>query len=93
MHISAAVRLAVVTAFQVVCVVMFYAVSVEMDWNQHPGLLKVDGSMVVVGIPDKPTPIAAFSLVLGRRSLAGSATGGIRETGETLDFCGKHNIT
>jgi uncharacterized zinc-type alcohol dehydrogenase-like protein len=48
--------------------------------------------MVVVGIPEKPASIAAFSLVGGRRSLAGSAIGGIAETQEMLDFCGKHNI-
>jgi uncharacterized zinc-type alcohol dehydrogenase-like protein len=68
-------------------------VSVDMDWNQYLTLLKVDGSMVVVGIPDKPTPVAAFSLVLGRRSLAGSCIGGIQETQEMLDFCGEHRIT
>jgi uncharacterized zinc-type alcohol dehydrogenase-like protein len=67
-------------------------VSAEMDWNQYLALLKVDGSMVVVGIPEKPASIAAFSLVGGRRSLAGSAIGGIAETQEMLDFCGKHNI-
>jgi uncharacterized zinc-type alcohol dehydrogenase-like protein len=68
-------------------------VGAEMDLNQYLNLIKVDGSMVVVGIPEKPSSIAAFSLVLGRRSLAGSAIGGIGETQEMLDFCGKHNIT
>jgi uncharacterized zinc-type alcohol dehydrogenase-like protein len=63
-----------------------------MDLNPYLSLLKVDGSLVVVGLPDKPASIAAFSLVLGRRSLAGSAIGGIPETQEMLDFCGKHNI-
>jgi len=67
-------------------------VSVEMDLNQYLGLLKVDGSMVLVGVPEHQTSIAAFSLILGRRSLAGSAIGGIRETQEMLDFCGKHDI-
>jgi uncharacterized zinc-type alcohol dehydrogenase-like protein len=65
----------------------------DMDLNPYLGMLKVDGSLVVVGLPDKPSSIAAFSLVLGRRSLAGSAIGGIPETQEMLDFCGKHNIT
>jgi len=46
----------------------------------------------VVGIPEKPTLIAAFPLILGRRSLAGSAIGGIQETQEMLDFCSRHNI-
>ncbi len=68
-------------------------VSAQMDWNQYMNLVKVDGSMVVVGIPETPVPIGAFSLVAGRKSLAGSAIGGIKETQEMLDFCGKHNIT
>ncbi len=67
-------------------------VSAEMDYNQYLELLKVDGTMVIVGIPEKPHEVQAFSLVLGRRSLAGSAIGGIAETQEMLDFCGKHNI-
>jgi uncharacterized zinc-type alcohol dehydrogenase-like protein len=68
-------------------------VSGDMDWNQYLSLLKVDGSMVVVGAPEKPNEVAAFALILGRRSLAGSAIGGIEETQEMLDFCGKHNVT
>ena len=68
-------------------------VSGEMDWNQYLSLLKVDGSMVVVGVPEKPNAVASFALILGRRSLAGSAIGGIAETQEMLDFCGKHNVT
>jgi alcohol dehydrogenase (NADP+) len=68
-------------------------VSAKMDWNLYLNLLKVDGSMVIVGIPERQTPVGAFPLVAGRRSLAGSAIGGIRETQEMLDFCGKHKIT
>ncbi|HET7458471.1 MAG TPA: NAD(P)-dependent alcohol dehydrogenase [Gemmatimonadaceae bacterium] len=68
-------------------------VSADIDWNAYLGLLKVDGSMVVVGAPEKPVPIAAFALIGGRRSLAGSMIGGIRETQEMLDFCAKHGIT
>ncbi len=67
-------------------------VSAQMDWNQYLSLLKVDGTMVVVGLPNKDVPIAAFSLTSGRRSLAGSQIGGIRETQEMLDFCGQHNV-
>ena len=67
-------------------------VSAEMDWNQYLKLLKVDGSMVIVGIPEKENAVAAASMVMGRRSLAGSAIGGIQETQEMLDFCGKHKI-
>jgi len=68
-------------------------VSAELDWNQYLSLLKLDGSMVVVGVPEKPTPVSSFSLIMGRRSLGGSLIGGIKETQEMLDFCGKHNIT
>lgn len=67
-------------------------VSAALDWDQYIGLLKVDGTMVVVGIPDKAIPIGAFGLVMGRRSLAGSLIGGIAETQEMLDFCGQHSI-
>ena len=68
-------------------------VSAEMDWNQYLGLLKVDGSLVVVGVPEAQIPIAPFSLIPKRRSLSGSMIGGIAETQEMLDFCGKHGIT
>jgi len=68
-------------------------VSAGIDWNQYLSLLAVDGSMVVVGIPEEQNSVAAFSLVMGRHSLAGSAIGGIQETQQMLDFCGKHNIT
>ncbi|HEX5457912.1 MAG TPA: NAD(P)-dependent alcohol dehydrogenase [Candidatus Nitrosotalea sp.] len=68
-------------------------VSAEIDWNQYLELLALDGSMVVVGIPEKQTPVGSFPLVAGRRSLAGSLIGGIKETQEMLDFCGKNNIT
>jgi len=68
-------------------------VSAQMDWNQYLNLLKVDGTMVVVGLPEKNIPVGAFALTAGRRSLAGSAIGGIRETQEMLDFCGKHGVT
>ena len=67
-------------------------VSGEMDWNQYLRLLRMDGSMVVVGIPEKQVPIGASDLIQGRRSLAGSMVGGIAETQGMLDFCGKHDI-
>jgi uncharacterized zinc-type alcohol dehydrogenase-like protein len=67
-------------------------VSAEIDWNAYLGLLKVDGTMVVVGIPENKIPVGAFPLVGARRSLAGSMIGGIKETQDMLDFCGKHNI-
>lgn len=68
-------------------------VSMPLDWNAYLSLLRVDGSMVVVGVPEEQVPIGAFSLIGGRKSLAGSLIGGIAETQEMLDFCGKHNIT
>jgi alcohol dehydrogenase (NADP+) len=67
-------------------------VSAATNWSDYLNLLKVDGSMVIVGIPDKDIPLGAFALAMGRRSLAGSAIGGIAETQEMLDFCGKHGV-
>lgn len=68
-------------------------VSAEIDWNAYLSLLKLDGSMVVVGVPEKPNAVHSFSLIAGRKSLAGSGIGGIKETQEMLDFCAKHGIT
>ncbi|UTA68552.1 NAD(P)-dependent alcohol dehydrogenase [Emticicia sp. 21SJ11W-3] len=68
------------------------AVSAEHDINQYLGLLKVDGSLALVGAPERPLPVAAFSLIPARRNFAGSMIGGIAETQEMLDFCGQHNI-
>ncbi|KGE00719.1 NAD(P)-dependent alcohol dehydrogenase [Rhizobium sp. YS-1r] len=67
-------------------------VSAEIDWNAYLNLLKINGSMVLVGVPEHAVPVHAFSLVPGRRSLAGSMIGSIKETQEMLDFCGEHNI-
>jgi uncharacterized zinc-type alcohol dehydrogenase-like protein len=68
-------------------------VSAEHDINAYLGLLKRDGAMVLVGAPEKPLQIAAFSLIPQRKELSGSMIGGIAETQEMLDFCGKHGIT
>jgi len=68
-------------------------VSVKLDWGAYLELLKRDGSMVLLGVPSDAPQLAAFPLIFGRRSLAGSLIGGIKETQEMLDFCGKHNIT
>lgn len=67
-------------------------VSAELDWNAYLGLLKLDGALVVVGAPSNPIPVSAFSVISGRKTLAGSGIGGIRETQEMLDFCAEHNI-
>ena len=68
------------------------AVSASHDINTYINLLRVDGSLALVGAPEHPLPVAAFSLIPYRRSFAGSMIGGIAETQEMLDFCGKHNI-
>ncbi|HEY0655454.1 MAG TPA: NAD(P)-dependent alcohol dehydrogenase [Chryseosolibacter sp.] len=67
-------------------------VSAQHDINAYLQLLKRDGSLAIVGLPEHPLPIAAFSVVAGRKSFSGSSIGGIKETQEMLDFCGKHNI-
>jgi uncharacterized zinc-type alcohol dehydrogenase-like protein len=68
-------------------------VSAELDWNQYLTLLKIDSTMVIIGVPEKPTPISSFALIGGRKNLSGSLIGGIKETQEMLDFCSAHNIT
>jgi alcohol dehydrogenase (NADP+) len=69
------------------------AVSAEHDINAFINLLRRDGNITLVGAPEKPLPVSAFSLIPRRRSLSGSPIGGIAETQQMLDFCGKHNIT
>jgi alcohol dehydrogenase (NADP+) len=69
------------------------AVSAEHDINAYINLLRRDGNLTLVGAPEKPLAVAAFGLLMGRHSLSGSPIGGIAETQEMLDFCGKHNIT
>jgi uncharacterized zinc-type alcohol dehydrogenase-like protein len=67
-------------------------VSVVLDFNKYMKLLALDGTMVLVGLPESAISIGPFFLTSARRSLAGSAVGGIRETQEMLDFCSKYNI-
>jgi alcohol dehydrogenase (NADP+) len=67
--------------------------SASHDLNAYLGLLKRDGTMTLVGAPPEPSPVVGPLLILGRRQLAGSAIGGIRETQEMLDFCAEHGIT
>lgn len=71
---------------------MICTVSAKLDWNQYLTLLRRDGAMVIVGLPADEIPLHAFSLIRKRLTLAGSMIGGIKETQEMLDFCGKHNI-
>jgi uncharacterized zinc-type alcohol dehydrogenase-like protein len=67
-------------------------VSVVLDSKKYLNMLALDGTMVLVGLPENEMSIGAFSLSSARRSLAGSLIGGSRETQEMLDFCSKHNI-
>jgi alcohol dehydrogenase (NADP+) len=68
-------------------------VSADHDINALLGQLRRDGNLCLVGAPEKPLSLASFGLIFGRRSLSGSPIGGIAETQEMLDFCGKHNLT
>ena len=68
------------------------AVSADHDINAYLRLLTLDGTLTLVGAPEKPLPISAFDLLLGRRQFAGSIIGGIAETQEMLDFCAEHGI-
>lgn len=68
-------------------------VSADHDINAYLNLLRRDGNLTLVGAPSEPLKVAAFGLIMGRRSLSGSPIGGIAETQEMLDFCGQHGIT
>ena len=67
-------------------------VSAEHDMNMLLNMLRRDGKLLLVGVPEKPMAIHSFSLIIKRRSLCGSIIGGIRETQEMLDFCAQNNI-
>ena len=67
-------------------------VSADIDMGLYFNMLKRDGALVVVGLPDKPLSIHPFPLVGMRRTYAGSMIGSIKETQEMLDFCAKHGI-
>jgi len=68
-------------------------VSAAHDLNMYINLLKLNGAMVIVGVPEKPAEVHAFSLIGNNRTLAGSGIGGIAETQEMLDYCAENNIT
>lgn len=68
-------------------------VSADHDINAYLQLLTLDGELTLVGAPEKPLQVSAFALLFGRKRLSGSLIGGIEETQEMLDFCGKHGIT
>ena len=68
-------------------------VSAQHDLNAYLPLLKRDATMVLVGVPEQPLPVAPFNLIFQRHRLAGSLIGGIEETQEMLDYCAAHGIT
>jgi uncharacterized zinc-type alcohol dehydrogenase-like protein len=67
-------------------------VSAQHDINAFLNLLRLDGTVTLVGAPPNPLPVAAFSIIANRRGLSGSGIGSVAETQEMLDFCGEHNI-
>jgi uncharacterized zinc-type alcohol dehydrogenase-like protein len=67
-------------------------VSARIDLDAYLALLALDGTLVNVGAPAEPLSLSVFSLIMGRRSFAGSLIGGIRETQEMLDFCAAHHL-
>ncbi len=67
-------------------------VAAKHDINAYLALLKRDGALVQVGAPPEPLPVQVFSLIIARRTFAGSLIGGIAETQEMLDFCAEHGI-
>jgi uncharacterized zinc-type alcohol dehydrogenase-like protein len=69
------------------------AVAADHDINIYLELLKLDGTLTLVGAPEKPLPVSSFNLIFGRKILTGSLIGGIKETQEMLDFCSEHQIT
>ncbi|MBA2494678.1 MAG: NAD(P)-dependent alcohol dehydrogenase [Acidobacteria bacterium] len=68
-------------------------VSAAHDLNMYLNLLRRNGAMVLVGVPEKPAEVSAFPLLVNNRTLAGSMIGGIQETQEMLDYCAERNIT
>ena len=67
-------------------------VSAQHDLSPYLNSLRRDGEMTLVGAPEKPVPVGAFALIMGRRKLGGSLIGGIRQTQEMLNFCARHKV-
>ena len=72
--------------------VILDTVSADHDINALLGLLRLDGTLALVGVPPAPMSVGAFGLIMPRKKIAGSLIGGLAETQEMLDFCGKHGI-
>ena len=71
---------------------MIDTIAAEHDLQSYINLLNQDGKVVIVGAAAQPMPVSTFSFIMKRRTLAGSLIGGIKETQDMLDFCGRHNI-
>ncbi|MHB8695350.1 MAG: NAD(P)-dependent alcohol dehydrogenase [Solirubrobacteraceae bacterium] len=67
-------------------------VPVNLNFDAYLGMLGIDGTFVLIGIPDKPVSVNAFSLLFNRRAVAGQLISGMPETQEMIDFCGEHGI-
>jgi len=74
------------------CDFILDTVSAQHDINAYLALLKLDGTLCLVGVPEKPLALSAFSMIMPRRQFAGSLIGGIAETQEMLDFCAERGI-
>ncbi|MCX5560323.1 NAD(P)-dependent alcohol dehydrogenase [Streptomyces sp. NBC_00038] len=72
--------------------IILSTVSAPLDFGAFLSLLKSDGALVNVGAPEEPVSLNLFSLIMGRKTLAGSGIGGIQETQEMLDFCAEHGL-
>ncbi|MFJ2827791.1 NAD(P)-dependent alcohol dehydrogenase [Streptomyces sp. NPDC087263] len=72
--------------------IILSTVSAPLDFGAYLSLLKTDGALVNVGAPEEPISLNLFSLLSGRKTLAGSGIGGIQETQEMLDFCAEHGL-
>ena len=66
--------------------------SASHDYNMYVSMLKVDGTLICVGLPPEPITVPAFNLVFTRKCVAGSLIGGLPETQEMLDYCAANNI-
>jgi uncharacterized zinc-type alcohol dehydrogenase-like protein len=71
---------------------MINTVSANLDLDAYLGLVATDGTLVELGAPSQPMSVRAFSLIGGRKSVAGSLIGGIPQTQEMLDFCAAHGL-
>jgi uncharacterized zinc-type alcohol dehydrogenase-like protein len=72
--------------------IILSTVSAPLDFGAFLSLLRTDGALVNVGAPEEPISLNLFSVIMGRKSLAGSGIGGIQETQEMLDFCAEHGL-